>query len=424
MRAIKIILIILGGIFFTFSSLAAIINPESYRQDYYRMPVQNEIQEKAVLKFKLNLEIPRLTPEQPVIVIDEDGNKVVYFQGKVLFSLAKDGTITHFFNGIKIYSEKILDSGERYFFRSYKRHSHTLIEIQNEFGETLGWEILGLDDRVIERWDADKRPLFRLEYDGRYYWEHDLINNIWRRLECGIPKEERLGAKDGPLIAYWEKGSFFGKEGLWRIEKGWDGQNIVDMYYTLYSSSAREDYEKYHREGYLVERKDRSGGLRLYEVFGDGLDYIRYGDFGPIEEGDIYHEEHILRWTYEYEGSRLRRAKRFYQDMIFYDERIYDINENIDKVVRRHIETDEILCLLEDRVYFWEVEDMSIEELSDFFNISQQGAEELYEWIQGMKSKNKASASLFGIIEPVPNRMILYDEHNRPLCTIPFRFYY
>ncbi|MCM8827160.1 MAG: hypothetical protein NC904_06545 [Candidatus Omnitrophica bacterium] len=419
----KLILLILAFTvvrdFLPSSIWSEVIDPNSYRHDYYMPTLQEDIQNRALLSMSLNSIIPRLTPVYPNIVVDAEGNKTIYFNGKPILSTSKDGTLTYFINGVKSYSEKLLDSGERYVFRVYRLHSHSLLEIQNEFGDTVGWEILGLDNRVVERLDGYGRKIYRLEYDGGNYWRYDVVNKIWTKLRYGLPVEERFGSKKGDIIAYWKEGTFFGETGLWRIEKGLDENGeIRDMYYNLYNKYATEDYLRYQDNGALVGRKDWSKGLRLEEKWGAQLDYYRYGDFGVNEEGDIYHDSLIERWAYEYNGSKLLRAKRFYPDIPYYDERIYDDNGNVIKILRKGINTDEEL-VLEEIIYFSDVENMSVEQLSDKFAISPKGAKDLLDWIRVMRDKGKASASIFGVLSSLNSpELSLYDEYNRQLFTI------
>ena len=99
------------------------------------------------------------------------------------------------------------------------------------------------------------RPLYEYEYENDWqYWEYDFVNNIWKKYEKDMPVEERIGSKDGEVVAYWVKGEFFGKSGLWRVEKGWDGEKITDLFYTFYDEFGKEWYEVYHKDGYLVKR--------------------------------------------------------------------------------------------------------------------------------------------------------------------------
>jgi|GEM_PF-4579844 len=415
-RGIRIFLINLAGVFFILSASSAVINPNSYRHDYYKMPPQEEVQKKALTEKPLNLALPKITPYQPQIVIDEEGNILVYLGGKKAFAISKDRkTITYFANGAKTHSDKIINSGTlyRYRFYIYKGFSGR-VRIENENGETLGWEIWGLNGKLLEREDAFGKTILRRIYDSnsRNFWEVNYLNNTWTRYEDNLPKEEHLGAKSGPLLAYWRKGTFFGKSGLWKIEKGWDGEKIVDMYYTLYDEFASEPYEEYHKNGYLVKKWHWKNHTLVLEEDLIHFSYKKYGDFGLIEDKYIENYTTDAIWISKYNGSRIAKSVRIYEDKNFYDERIYDLNGNIDKVVRRDKLTGQIIAFLEDRIYFWEVKDLDLEGIKDFFDVSPDIAEYIYFWKEDMKKKGKSSASLLGIRDFVSGTIVLHNENN------------
>jgi hypothetical protein len=220
------------------------------------------------------------------------------------------------------------------------------------------------------------------------------------------------------LIAHWVKGEFFGKYGLWRIEKGWDGEKITDLFYTLYDSFGEEWYEVYHKDGYLVKRGTWKSHRLILEENLTEFSYRKYGDLGSEEEKYIEGHTTDAIWKYEYKGSKKIRAVRDYPDQDFYDVRIYDTNQNIDKVVRVSKKTEEVLCVLEDRIYFSEVKDLTVEEIKELFDTSQEIASSSYEWIQQMKKENKADAGLIGVFEPISYTLTLYDKNNNPAGTI------
>jgi len=394
------------------------LNPYSFRHDYYKMPVQNEIQEQALLKYKLNWKKPEIVLPYPAEVTDREGNKTIYHKGGEKLFISRDGDITYFANNTKTHTKKILSDGSLYLYRKYTGGS-PLREIKNEFGETVGWEEYGLDGKLLMRYDALMRPLYKYEYENDWqYWEYDFVNNIWKKYEKEMPVEERIGSKDGPLVAYWIKGEFFGKTGLWRIEKGWDGEKITDLFYTLYDEFGKEWYEVYHKDGYLTKRGIWRNHRLIREEDLTKFSYRNYNDFGVEEEKYIENHMNTAIWRYEYKGSKIVRAIRDYPDMDFYDVRIYDDAQNIDKVVRIDKKTQEVLCILEDRIYFSEVKGLSKEEIKELFDLNEELASSLYEWIQEMKKEGKADAGLFGIFEPTSYTLTLYDKNNNPSITI------
>lgn len=401
-------------------SFSASVEPYSYRHDEYVIPPYNEVQDKALLKFDLNMEIPRLTVGQPLVIVDGDGNKSFYVKGKIVGSISDDGVVTHYNNQVKQYSEKILLNGGVAYYRTYERVSKNIIKTLNEFNEPVSWEVLGYNDKVVERYDSNHFLVSRLEYDGGY-WEEDLVNKVWKKIAYGLPQEERLGKKSGPVIALWERGGYFGREGVWRVEKEWDGEKgeVATMYYSLYNGRGTQKKERYNVHGGVVERNEYSRGLSLEEGISDHT-YRKYGDYGWSDEGTLAYGNHVANWNAEYNGSKRVKATRTYEDLPFYDERVYHgASGDLDIVVRKDNTTGDVLAVLEDRIYFWEVENKSETELSEYFNVSMECAGKLFQWIELMKAKNKSSASLFAILNDMDKRQLtVYEEYNKPSYTI------
>lgn len=410
--------LILSFLTFPFTLWAEEINPLSYRHDYYIIPVHNKIQEKALLPYRLNWKKPSVALGYPAEVTDREGNKTVLQEGERRVSASRDGHITYFANNTKTHTKKILPNGNLYLFRVY-RGGGPLRRVEDEFGNTVGWEEYGLDGKLLFRYDAVMRPLYKYDYiNDQQYWEYDFVNNLWKRYDKDTPVEERMGSKNGPELAYWIRGEFLGKYGLWRIEKGWDGERITDMFYTLYDPYGKEWYEVYHKDGYLVRRASYKNHRLILEENLVEFSYRKYGDFGLEEEK--YIENHLVDavWRYEYKGSRLTRAVRNYPDQDYYDVRIYDSNQNIDKVVRVSKETGKVLSVLEDRIYFSEVKNLTVEEIEKFFHTSPRIATSIYEWIQEMEKRNKADSGLWGIFDPNNYTLTLFDENNNPDITL------
>lgn len=412
MRKISLILVI-NLLILSSKASPEEINPYSYRKDFYKMPVQNEVQERALRPYdkKMNWGAPSVAPDYPVEVTDQEGNKTIFQGGKAMYSVSISGDITYFANSTKTHSKKILSDGSLYLFRKYIRHS-PLVEIVNEFGQTIGYEGLGLDNKVLTRFDAFKRPLYQYEYDNSGYWEYDFVNNIWKRYEQGLPKEERRGSKDGPLIAYWVKGEFFGKYGLWRIEV----DRGKEIYFTRYDEFGREDYEKYDWEGNLISNKIWENHRPIIEyIFIDEQGLLNrrerfFGDFGINSQNHIVEDTPLSEWRYTYNGSVLVSA----ENPFTFEKRVFDINGNIDKII--NTKTGEII---EDYIYFSEVKNLSKEELKEFLGISEDEIVLwIYDWIQEMKKQGKADASLFGIVNPSNYTLSLYERNNQPGLTI------
>lgn len=444
--------IIINMIFFSpFSLYASVtnLNPWSFRADFYKMPIYEGHQKKALLKETLNWMVPQVALNYPAEVTDREGNKTVYHNRKKKYSISIDGLITFSLNNVDVHSEKKLDSGAFHLYRTYERKMvHQTGErdtygerviynlyAKNEFGEVINYEKHGLHNRLLEIRDAFYRPLSTIEYDQKNWdytwrsgrWDYDFVNNIWQRSEEFdgkiLPVIERRNSKigdDGYDIARWERTSFSGKYGVWRIEKGWDGEYVVDMFYTLYNEFGKRPTETRHKNGYLVKEIIRQGGTTI-EKETTKFTYRGSRYLDPRNDGEIWNDDLVSRWEYTYAGlKRLNTIQRYYK-IPFYEEIQFDLAENRDRVVRRDNITGEIVGYLEDRVYFSEVKDMSADDLKKFLDIKDgkgrkdkedEIAESLYTWIQEMKMQGKADASLFGIVDLRKETITLHDRDN------------
>lgn len=444
-----ILLICLFAVLFPQKSFGEEVNPESYRRDYYKMPPQNELQEKANMRFKLNWEIPALNPEQPVAVTDSDGNITIYSGGKPIYSRSEDGTLTYFANGKKMFSREIMDSGDLYLFRFYNYKSASEAVIVNEQGDFMGREISGLKDTVVARFDTRNEPTFKLGFYEGAYWENDLLSRTWRRLYQWLPEEERLDTQDGTLLATWQrKTERFGKKGIWKVEKGlyideamhengrgdeldkrgsdlYASQVIMDMFYTWYSTRPTEDYERYDFRGTLIGKRDRTIGPTSYDHYLEGenerLGYKKVGDFGWRTEGnrDYEYNRYYGRWQTEYNGSKLVNAKKAYKELDYYDERIYNLEGNVDEIVRKDKSSDEVLVKLEDSIYFWEIENMDAPQLKDRLGGDSVNAGMIYEWVEDMRGLDKHKSSLVATVQTIGGKKVtLYNQFNKPAYTL------
>jgi len=416
------------GIFFISTSYAE-VNPYNYRKDFYRMPVWDRIEEKSLLETTLNTKLRQLVPQTPVEVKDREGNVVVISGGKRRYSISRDGTVTYYANNTKTHSRRLLrdddgddfKSGELYLFRTYQREnpSSGRFVVFNEWGEIVGYEVWGLDNKLLERQDHLGRPTYRYEYDDTGYWEHDLINDIWKRYEQEIPVEERRNSKEGEIIAHWEKGEFFGIRGLWRIERDWNGERVADVRWTLYDEFGKELYITYNADGAVIRRYTWVKHRLILEEDLQNFDYILHNDFGRFEEGVIWDGERFSRWEYHWEGSKLVDAINNYDDDVdFYDRRVYDLDNKVIRTERRDKRTGRLMVILNESIDFSEVEDLNVEELAEYFNIDIQLAQVLFEWIEEMRRRGKAGASLFGQLDFAEATLTLFDENNQPFSTL------
>lgn len=432
------------GLFFLFiissifiPSVGAEVNPYNYRKDYYRMPVWDKIEERALLETTLNTKLSSRVPQTPVEVKDREGNVVVISGGKRRYAISRDGTATYFANNSKTHSRRRLksednpqecrNSGELYLFRTYVREGEKYI-IFNEWGEITGFEIWGASSggqgiKLLERQDYLARPTHRYDYDDTGYWELDVVNRIWKRYEQEMPVVEMWGARDerdgGQLHAYWRRGEFFGIEGLWRIERDWNGQEIADARWTLYDEFAKEYYATYNQDGALLRRYTWEGHRIVLEEDLQNFRYSRRNDFGSSEGGDIWDTDFFSRWQYHWQGSKLIDAINEYGDDVeFYDRREYDINENLVRIERRDKETGRLIVVLNENIDFSVVKESTVEQLAESLGIERELAQGLFNWIAEMKQRGKADASLFGQRDFAEDSITLHDEFNRAFFTL------
>ena len=401
------------------------------------MPLYERQPKTALLVEDLNWMVPKVALEAPAEITDREGNKSFISNKKKRCSVSIEGLITFSTNDVSAYSKKKMDFGGYNIYRIYDRElvydreqfdrfgERLVYKIyaNNEFGETINYETHGLHHRLLDVQDAFKRPLRIIEYDqknGEYTfhsgkWEYDYVNNIYRRYEemngKAVGYDERRNSRDGYRIAHWKKGRYFGKDGLWRIEKGWDGEKVVDMFYTRYDEFANRTYETYHEDGYLVRETIKEGGT-TYEKEVTKFSYRRLRYLDPRADGEIWFGDLVPRWEYVFDGLKIIKAQQYYHKMSFHDEIVFDLAENIDFARRVDNSTGEVLVVSEDRVYFSEVEELTVSELKDFLYTEDKIAESLYNWIQEMKMQGKAGASLFGIMDNKKEMVTLYDRDN------------
>ena len=445
----RVLYLLIEGIvfilFFPFSGSTQIssLNPWNFRNDFYKMPIYEISQKKALLQKRINWLLPKVALNYPAEVTDSEGNQSVYNDKKRKVSVSSDGIIFFVINGVNVHSKKKKGNSDYHLYRTYKReflHNKGLKDkygeriiyktySKNEFGETVSEETYGLFNRLLERKDAFKRTLQIFEYDQKNYsythhsgmWEYDNVNRIWKRYgrKKGrlLPVVERRKERGGYIVAHWEEGEFFGKKGLWRIEKGWDGEKIVDMFYTLYDDFANKPQEEWHKKDYLVKEFIRQGGTTINKE-STKFTYRKLRYLDPVEEGEIWDGKYAKRWNFEYKGLKLLRATQDYSDQTFYEARIYDLAGNIDKIVRVDKNTGETIATLEDRIYFSEVKDKTSQQLLNLLDTQQKIAESLYQWIKEMKIKGKGEASLFGIWNLRKQTITLYNEDNLPYVEL------
>jgi hypothetical protein len=387
----------------------------------------------------------------PALITDAQGNKTLLQNGQVRARAERDGKVTYYSQGQKRFQRDAMSSWN--LIRTFEYNGNRTT-VKNEFGEVLGYEEYGLAGKIVKTYDSRNLLTSRFEYDNSGYWLIDVVNNLWKRYELGKPVQERRGGKYGALVAYWIQDG----DSFWRVEKTRDADgNIMDGNHTRFDRWADEYYETYANDGSLVASFQWNNHRMSYEVDQSGH-YKKYNLYGICEEGfinpdsGIAHAEWIHEWTHDWEGTRHLKAHNvFTNEVIYY---ALDLNpEKIDKITRiitqQYIDgdlgrkaddpnkiglTQEDLgkeILIQDFIYFYEVENLSVEQVRDFFNIKAgDNAQTIYNLIQELKSAGKASSGLGFIaqmaftVEPTDTRtqyalrLTVFDANNTACATV------
>ncbi len=398
---IVLTLIFMGGIAVVWAD--APVNPYSYRQDTY-MPIASDYMQRGLnLEQSLNNPLPQIASVNPAQVVDKYGNTSVYFNGKLRYVTAPDGTTTYYRGGLKAFTR----TRNGYLFKRYEWNNSGEATVKNEWGEVTGFEQYGLGGKQVSELDSHRNITKKYEYDGRTTWEYDFINQIWKRSENGEVQEERRGSKSGPLVAVWRKDG----DSVWRIEITVDKDgNIMEGNRTRYDKNGAYPQEMYNAEGGLVITYYWENYKLQKTVNHLTGDVQLYGEFGVTEEGFLDTDgQYYTIWSYDWKGSRMLSAFNVWNGEVKY----FDADQRLDKInvriTAKNIETLKTLYgddiqegdefLVSEAVYFYEIQDMTAEQLKEYFHISNDDMVSiLQQTIEDFKAQGKAAAGLFAMV--------------------------
>ncbi len=410
------------------------VNPYSYRRDFRKMDRYEISQKQTELRNVLNWTLPNVDPGIMKKIVDDQGNVTVYIRGQKRYSVSKSGDITYYTNGMKTRTDKILSNGKKYTYRLYTQDGNK-VTTRNEFGDVLSHERIGEGDRVLEIYDSHDNLLYENDYDRQGHWMHDLVNNIWTRFDRGMQKEERRGAKEGPVIAEYFRGEKFGENGFWR-------HDLLTNTYARYDSlHTDEQMEVYGFDGTLMARNTwEKHRLKLAETFVDSEGkrthtFREYGDFGLTREGLFFHDdindtiEKMTEIVHAWRGSL-----HLYSDNVNTLARThYDVEGKPDYITLLAEDEDGSLVdtgeLRTDFVYLWEISDMSYEKFAEFIKSEvpenrwedlnlDEALPALFEEIKKNEYSGKAQASMAVVFDMVNLNISLYNINNHSYLTV------
>jgi hypothetical protein len=379
------------------------VNPYSYRQDTYMPIASDQMQRGLNLEQSLNNPLPQIASVNPAQIIDKYGNTSVYFNGKIKYVTAPDGTTTYYRGGLKAFTR----NRNGYLFKRYEWNNSGEATVKNEWGEVTGFEQFGLGGKQVSELDSHRNITKKYEYDGRTTWEYDFINQIWKRSENGEVQEERRASKSGPLVAIWRRDG----DSVWRIEITVDiDGNPMEGNRTRYDKNGVYPQEVFNAEGGLVMTYYWENYKLQKTVNHLTGDVQLYGEFGVSEEGFLDEDgQYYTIWKYEWQGSRMLSAFNLWNGEVKYYDADQRMNTTWVRITAKNIETLKVLYgddieegdefLIGQAVYFYEIENMTAEQLKEYFHISNDDMVEiLMQTIEDFKAQNKASAGLFAMV--------------------------
>lgn len=439
------------------------VDPYSFDHTRYSKTMPESIDELAELRVPLNIEIRQVVSQRPSIITDREGNRKVFLGGKLILLKEKNGDMTFFSNGQKYC--KTTSAGA--LIDSYGWDNRGLCTIKNEWGAVTGYEHYQFGGKISSRYDSNMNLTNVYFYDdsnGKGYWEYNLITQAFTRHELGRPVVEKSKSKDGDIIAYWKEDDGF----LWKIEmtskpiEGADGEYVYGENNQLLREVIEGNRTKYDRDDRACARPlevyDQRGVLQTSYVWSDdrlkkvinyeNMSYEKYNDFGGVsEQGYISpRAEEVITYEHTWNGTAHLRADELVYDPLTKEAVVsgkymaYTAEGKVDEIRMTVNSVNEKWVadiyaqngrdvprlgediLLEDYVYFYEVDGLSVEGIKDFFNTSDYFARSIYGLIQDYKDKDKAGAGLFARAvyglkpgagaERGITQLVFYDEQN------------
>ena len=104
----------------------------------------------------------RVMPNRPVVATDASGARLYYTPtGKLAVSINKSGETTFSLNGVT----KTMDSKGNLTSVTKNVKGTNISEVQNEFGEIIGYKETGYGGKVIREYDKDKNLTRTINYN-------------------------------------------------------------------------------------------------------------------------------------------------------------------------------------------------------------------------------------------------------------------
>jgi hypothetical protein len=430
-------------------------DPNSFDHTRYSPTMPEALNSLSALPFPLNTGVRQVAAERPSFVKDKEGNMRVYLGGELLMMIEPNGDQT-FFGGGQKYCKV---NRQRELLEDYGWDNAGMCAVRNSEGQITGYEQYRFGGKIVSRFDSNMNLTNMYFYDdnGEGYWDYNLITQEWSRVEMGKAVEKRNSTKEGDICSYWREDG----EYLWEVRMtsiivrdkegrpvlGNDGKivrKIVEGERIKYDKDNRSvPLEAYGFDGKL-ETTYISENNRLkivinhkngtYQEYGSRFDNQLLADGSVTSAG-----ERIPEWIHEWKGTRHTAAYEYVfapltGELVKSGKEInYTVENNMDNIILTVNDLniswvaplyedsglgapqvgDDIL--LEDYVYFYEVSDLDISELAEFFGIDSDFARLLNDVIVDYKSKNKADAGLFTKVTHGIGKKIfrLFNEENK-----------
>jgi len=285
--SIVTISVIIIGLFGVASFCAENFSPYDYfPQGTYQSQDQLEQEPHATIE---------ILPYRPLVIRDSDGNKMyVSSKGKVMLKIDKQGNRTFFVGGLA-HHETNSNGGLT---KKWKHIQGTnKVEVQNEFGEQIGMQKLGLGNKVVSEYD-EKSNLTRSykynKYGKRMAWIVDELTLT--KTECDEQGKPLWDIDfEGYKVAWYsynEKGKLALKEDVYGNKTYY---NRDGMQYTV-------DYEGNTIATYHYDR-DEHGYLALLSVKDEITGNVTIYNRGRPNE--VRNSVGTVIKKYEWEGTKL-----------------------------------------------------------------------------------------------------------------------
>jgi len=273
---------------------STVINPYSYLPMELRRPASRTDTMKPSLL--------AVAPQRPAIVTDADGFKSLYSsQGKLLAKLDPEtGKVTYYMGNMPRFEKD--KSGKA--IRKYVYHSPRA-SIENEFGETIGYQSYGKGGLLLQEEDEKARITRRYEYDGRRLTASlDLLTNTRTVYnERGKPDRE-FNFQTAALTQYSYNGGKLSSK--------------IDNYgnKTIYQDDGKKEKAAYDAQGNLIKTYEwlSSDSYKVTDQYGNTT-YV-------AQERQQYTTNYTgtKTKTWDWQGTKLLSTTDLFKEEITYYE--------------------------------------------------------------------------------------------------------